>query len=230
MVARAFAKAGLRLDVELAYAHVGSQRDHPYIPVASWIQALDKANRLGHLVGCSTKELPEHLTSYWSKFKQIHGNHQVFEQQLPLDRCLPVYLHGDEGTTMKKDGALVISFQTALGRGTSKNKVGNVIGNNAEQKLNFIGHAYESRFLIVAALKEDYRNNPDVFQQFLKVAVDSLDDASRRGVLLQSGQLLYPIPVGHKGDWSYLVPCIEVGLSFSGFYLQNAGVVKRSGF
>ena len=218
MVARCFAKHGLRLDVQLSYAHVGRERDHPYIPVASWIQALDKTGRLGRLVGCSTTDLPKYLSSYWSRFKQLHPSHQVFEQQLPLDRCLPVYLHGDEGTTMKKDGALVVAFQSPLGRGTSKNKVGNVVGNN-EQKVNFVGHAFETRFLIVAGLKEDYRDNPDVLQQVLDVAVSSLDDASRRGVLLQSGQLLYPIPIGLKGDWSFL-DSWELVLTFSFWFLS----------
>ncbi|CAE7380456.1 unnamed protein product, partial [Symbiodinium microadriaticum] len=204
VVARAFAKAGLRLDVKLSYAHVGQYREHPYIPVSSWIQSLDQAGRLGKLVGCSMDDLPKVLSSYWANFKQVHPKHQVFDLQTPLDRCLPVYLHGDEGTTYKKDGALVLSFQSPLGRGTSKNKVGNVLGGN-KQFMNFIGHAFETRFLIVAGLKEDYRTCPDVYKQYLELATSSLDDACRNGVPLRSGQVLHPIPLGHKGDWSYMV-------------------------
>ena len=55
-------------------------------------------------------------------------------------------------------------------------------------------------------LKDDYRQDPDIFEQVLELAVMSLDHASRNGVRLQSGRLLFPIPVGHKGDWAYLVP------------------------
>ena len=209
MVARAFAKAGLRLDVKLSYAHIGQHREHPYIPVSSWIQTLDKAGRLSKLVGCSTDDWPKILGSYWDNFKQLHPTHQIFSLQVPLNRCLPVLLHGDEGTTYKKDGALVLSFQSSVGRGTSKNKVGDVAGDN-KQLLNFIGHAFQSRFLIVAGLKEHHRNSPDVYKQYLELATTSLDNACRQGVQLQSGQMLHPVPVGLKGDWSFLVPCAHV--------------------
>ena len=224
MVARAFAKSGLRLDVKLAYAHIGRHREHPYIPVSSWIQALDKAGRLGKLVGCSMDDLPTILESYWANFRQIHPTHQIFSLQIPLSRCFPVLLHGDEGTTYKKDGALVVSFQSPLGRGTSKNKVGNVVGDN-KQLLNFVGHAFQSRFLIVAGLKEDYRDSPDVYKQYLELATTSLDDACRKGVQLQSGQLLHPVPIGLKGDWSFLVPCAHVQLFcvFVRIYRKSTG-------
>lgn len=40
--------------------------------------------------------------------------------------------------------------------------------------------------------------------QLIELIVRSLDDASRQGVLLKNGERLFPIPVGHKGDWPYL--------------------------
>ena len=98
---------------------------------------------------------------------------------------------------MKKDGALVVAFQSPLGRGTSKNKVGNVVGNN-EQKVNFVGHAFETRFLIVAGLKEDYRDNPDVLQQVLDVAVSSLDDEVDEECCFNQASCYIPSPLGSK--------------------------------
>ena len=56
------------------------------------------------------------------------------------------------------------------------------------------------------SLQEDYRHAPQVFDEVLELAVTSLDYAARNGVMLLNGQRLFPIPIGHKGDWSYLAP------------------------
>ncbi|CAE7334637.1 unnamed protein product [Symbiodinium sp. CCMP2592] len=173
-------------------------------------------------------DLPKMLESYWDNFKQLHPTHQIFNLQVPLSRCLPVLLHGDEGTTYKRDGALVLSFQSPLGRGTSKNKVGNVAGDN-KQLLNFVGHAFQSRFLIVAGLKEDYRNNPDIYKQYLELATASLDDACRQGVQLQSGQMLHLVPVGLKGDWSFLAIMVYFLINYDSTPEGTSGPAVLSG-
>ena len=155
IVARAFAKHGLRFKVELAFGHVGRQRDFPYIPVSEWIRCLDKAGQLDRLVGCKG-DFSSSLRQYWDRFEKAHPSHQVFELAkaglVSLHQAVPVYLHGDEGTTLKKDGALVISFQSPLGKGTSSSKMGDLEG--GPHHLNFLGHAFETRFLIIAALKD----------------------------------------------------------------------------
>ena len=43
-----------------------------------------------------------------------------------------------------------------------------------------------------------------MYEEVIATAVRSLDDASRQGVVLRSGRRLFPIPLGQKGDWSYL--------------------------
>ena len=54
--------------------------------------------------------------------------------------------------------------------------------------------------------QEDYRTNAAVYDQILELAARSLDAACYQGVRLMSGQRLHAIPIGHKGDWAYLVP------------------------
>ena len=53
-------------------------------------------------------------------------------------------------------------------------------------------------------IKEDYRDDSTVMDELITVVVQSLDKASREGVLLTSGERVYPIPIGNKGDWPYL--------------------------
>ena len=93
-VARAFAKYGLRLDVTFASGHVGRDRNYPYIPVSSWIESLDRAGKLSELVGCRG-DFGNHLKGFWTKFQQVHGDHQFFQAGILWERALPIYLHGD---------------------------------------------------------------------------------------------------------------------------------------
>ena len=164
IVARCFAKHGLRLNVEMSYGCVGDYSRYPYIKPESFIKALDRAGKLDKFLGLgeqvrTIEAAGPSLTDFWNKFKLIHGTHQVFELaasgRVKLHQCVPVYLHGDEGTTYKKDGCLCMSMHCPLGRGTLSNKLGPVTdGVCTDPHLNFVGHAFETRFLLGALLKE----------------------------------------------------------------------------
>ena len=131
VVARVFGKHGLRLDVELSYGRVGSDRKFPYFKVQSIVKTLENRGQLYRLLGfgkqydtlskCATM-----LKAFWCKYRILHGSHQVFDfadsRGWKLSECLPVYLHGDEGTTYKKDGCLVLSFHSSIGIGTVSQK------------------------------------------------------------------------------------------------------------
>ena len=60
-------------------------------------------------------------------------------------------------------------------------------------------------------LQEDYRDyeNNEPYHQLLELVIASLDEASRKGVPLSSGERLHPIQIGNKGDWPYLVACTQ---------------------
>ena len=162
-MARVFARHGLRLDVPISTCRVGANCHFPYIKVESWIQTLDRLGKLHKLVGLGTdhqpfSEIEGSLLEFWNRFRLMHGQHQVFAEasrgSIQLNRAFPVYMHGDEGTTYKKDGCLCLSFHSPLGRGTSLNKMGPVEdGLQGEQHVNFVGHAFETRFLLGAMLK-----------------------------------------------------------------------------
>ena len=139
----------------------------PFMKVEAWIRSLDRAGKLDKLVGLQLPSrgdfnaLGPSLEDFWQKFRQIHGGHDVFrlaEQGLiPLKACVPVYLHGDEGTTYKRDGCLCISFHSPMGRGTLSNKVGDLLprdGLQDDPHTNYVGHSFETRFLLAACLRE----------------------------------------------------------------------------
>ena len=53
--------------------------------------------------------------------------------------------------------------------------------------------------------QDAYKDNPIVLDELLAHVVDDIDHCCRVGVRLKCGSQLHLIPLGNKGDWSYLV-------------------------
>lgn len=162
IVSRVFARHGLRLDPELSYGQVGHDPKHPYVKVESLIKTLEKVGKLHKLIGlgeaCDTlQKAGPGLAKFWESFRHSNSGHEVFNGILDLSCCVPVYLHGDEGTTYKRDGVFVMSLHTPLGRGTLSNKLGRWDDSSGDPHTNFAGHSFETRFLLGALLRESQR-------------------------------------------------------------------------
>ena len=146
---------------------VGRDLSYPYISVTSWIQTLDNQGKLQRFLGLgdtirTMATAAPSLEEFWSRYEYMHSGHEVFELaragKINLKECVPCYLHGDEGTTYKKDGCLCLSFHCPLGRGTVSNKLGPIADEVLDDPhMNFIGHAFETRFLLGAMLRVVWR-------------------------------------------------------------------------
>lgn len=100
------------------------------------------------------------LTQFWATYRHIFPNHQLWKDfdagtKTPC-RCIPLLLHGDEGTTVKKGGVLVLSLQGFFGFGTSKR-----CGEEDRQgslgegiRLNFLRAGMQTRILILVCRKD----------------------------------------------------------------------------
>ncbi|CAE7783426.1 unnamed protein product [Symbiodinium sp. CCMP2456] len=201
---RAAVRHGLRLDVPISFTTLGGFTQYPYIEVSSWIQTLDLKGKLHHLVSVGESAMPATLERFWTNFRTGHGSHQVFQSGVDLQNAIPVYLHGDEGTTYKKDGCLCIALQCPLGKGTRTTKLGDLadIGEDARQRLNYVGHSFETRFLLISAMKEEYRLQPEMYDEVIETAVRSLDNASRQGVVLRSRTPAYAGTLYRVQPWA----------------------------
>ena len=163
IVSRIFMKHALRFDVAVSTGKVGPFRDYPYITVEDIVMALDRAGKLHQFLGMgetvsTMAQAKPFLLEFWSRYEINHGGHQVYQRArdglLDLSLCVPVFLHGDEGTTYKKDGCFVMSVQPCTGLGTLSNKLGTVTAPSAtEARMNYAGHAFLTRFLLGAALR-----------------------------------------------------------------------------
>ena len=163
-MSRVFAKYGLRWDIEVSYGRVGGDERYPYCTVDSIIQGLDRVGRLHQIMGLGneidtmSKARPI-LEEHWRRYAVNYGDHQVFELarqgRIDLGCAVPCFLHGDEGTTFKKDGCLVLSLQASFGKGTLTQKLGDVASaGSGGMQMNFAGHAFQTRFLLGALLRD----------------------------------------------------------------------------
>ena len=139
---------------------MGSDQAYPFLKVGSWIETLDACGKLHRLTGLGEGQpftcFKTTLQEYWRKFEKLHPDHEVFTYARGdpsfFESALPVYVHGDEGTTYKKAGCLCLSFHCPFGKGTLSSKVGQIDG-HAGSDTNFKGHAFETRFLLGALLR-----------------------------------------------------------------------------
>ena len=128
--------------------------DFPWLKPSDFIKALHKTNDLSHLLGGkSWADSKEALVSFWQKYAGAYPNHQLWEHvrntNKDLSKCIPLFLHGDEGTSFKRQGILVLSMQGALGSGTSKSD-----SSQQTLPLNFLGSGLRTRLLICVCPKD----------------------------------------------------------------------------
>lgn len=138
----------------------------PWIRPSDFLRAMSRMNDLTHLLGGHTLTESKHLlTSFWEKYRKIFPKHQLWAEvdsgRKDVTKCIPLYLHGDEGVCYKKSGVLVLSFQGAIGFGTSKSKRAKEVEENYKAMaksegipLNFLRTGLQTRMLICVCPKE----------------------------------------------------------------------------
>ena len=165
--------------MEISFGTVGHDRKYPYIKAASVVKSLERHGKLSRLLGFEHLG-PEYnylaacgdlLEDFWRKYRPLHDTHEVFARAdagaIRLRNSVPVHLHGDEGTTYKKDGCLVLSIHTPLGAGTVSQKMGPVVANGRDAaRNNFAGNALETRFMLGALLKDSWKERRQGKQYF----------------------------------------------------------------
>lgn len=56
------------------------------------------------------------FSGFWTEFKTCSSGHPVYSSNLPLDHCVPYFLHGDEGRTLRSRAMMIESFQPVISR------------------------------------------------------------------------------------------------------------------
>lgn len=142
--------------VELTYEEGAPFKKFPWIRPTDLLKSMAKLNDISHLLG--GKQLHESadlLRDFWKKYRDLHPDHQLWEKRMDLSRCIPCLIHGDEGTTYKKNGPLVLSLQGMTGTGTSKRDMEkNYKAMGEGIPLNFLKTGMQTRLLMLVCPKD----------------------------------------------------------------------------
>lgn len=205
-----FMKSKLTIPVSLSALKCGLFHVH-FFSIGSWFHFL--MSDYSHvLLGGFNKEDSLStllLTSFWATYRTSHGDHWVFiEHAGNLQRCIPYFLHLDEGTGLRKSAVLVINLQACWGLDTADgfrkqhasttDRLDNDMARYMveAQTHNQRGSSLMSRFLYTLIPKKWYtKKNSFVFDKVLKnIAVES------RRLACEGIDGFHPICLGVKGD------------------------------
>ena len=192
---------GLQAAVKVSWLEIGLRRKHPCLHLQDMLKGLSDMDQVGEvfLHGHSFQEFQD----FWCLFKKHRPQHPVFLEHEPLqrlDKCIPLYLHTDEGTGQKKKALLVAQLQGVLGRGSSR-----------ADDLNFTGPTFLTRLLFTVMNARLYQRKKGPLYSLLEHWARNLSECFTSGVRVKiRGKIhrLYPIVFGAKGDW---VDLIKVG-------------------
>ena len=160
-MSKIFRRAGLSYPLELSFARVGKHEHYPWIRPTHFIKTMARCGDLGKFLGGkpSLKDAGPLLKEFWRRYKLAFPQHEVFTKEIPLERAVPLYLHGDEGQTYKKSGVLLVSFQGVIGFGSKRTPSSSAqiedeaFLEKAGIPVNFLKTGLQSRFLCGIAPK-----------------------------------------------------------------------------
>lgn len=115
--------------VELSYDIVGEHIRFPWIRPSNLIASMASTGDFSLLIGgLPTLHAAENaLCEFWTRYEAVFPAHGIFRRireskgQLSKSQLIPILVHGDEGTTYKRGGMLVIQFAGVIGSGSKKN-------------------------------------------------------------------------------------------------------------
>ena len=197
---KALVRHGLSCPAQIDSIDIGLENPHPMLRISSMLKVLALNDSLSTLWGSGDSDPTAVLAKFWRRFRAHQPSHQVFRQHAnELHRVLPLFLHADEGETLKNAGIMIVSWESPIGLGTSTQDAPTDMG------MNYLGSSFKTRFLISVLLKKLY----------LKQVKTSLDDLISEiaaelktlffdGLeLTHAGQCMHFFVgfIGLKGDW-----------------------------
>lgn len=158
-------------NVPISRATIGSLDDFPFLRPSDFMKTMCATNDFTRLLGDkSLADSRKTLSLFWSRYREHQPHHDVFTNKNHcLDRCVPMYVHGDEGQTYKKKAVLIISFQSALGTGGRHSPNEHPSGSSVSSAgipMNFLRNALQTRYLSAVCPKDCIYIIPPTFTTF----------------------------------------------------------------
>lgn len=204
------AKQGTILKVPISSLAIQGE-NISWICPKDWIQYIVDSGQWCHLAGLKFEErheAPNMWRQFWDKWEVLHPHFGFFERSpCRRDQTAAMWIHGDEGRTLKRSALMVTSIQSALGAGFRSERVlpmkhkhdGSLI-----QNINYEGLSFCTRFVSSVLPKRLYESNSTFFDDVMEATASSLSDLLEHGVQDRDGNRYYVCILGIKGDLPYL--------------------------
>ena len=142
---------------------------------------------------------------FWRQYEVLNPDFGLFyKESFDPSTTIGLYIHGDEGRTLKRNALMVTSIQSVVGSGFNAKRLKRP---REDQKLqvNFAGHTFMTRLVVSALPKQQYQSDPDVFHTTMDVFAQHLLDLLETGLADPITGVIYKFCVlGIKGDMPYL--------------------------
>ena len=217
---RLFRREGLCLPIQPSSMDISGE-NIKYISLSTWNSFL--LTEYPHfMLGGFSRDDPTSrilLRTFWENYKANFPDHGIFElhEDGDLGRCVPYYLHIDEGVGLRRSAVLVIAMQCVFGRETAERfrKTQSHVTTHSQQEIddhmatsqhhNAKGSTYLTRFLYTVLPKKSYSNKKsNVYWGVLDHLAKEIISLMGRGITVE-GQRFFPICLGLKGDQPALI-------------------------
>ena len=120
-------RSGACVDIELGFVQVTCRKRRPKIqeidihwpivPMRGWCKYLFE-HEPGLLLGGHSRGMSaawmRMFSEFWSKYRAIKPDHELYSSNKPLGQCIPFMTHGDEGVSHRRVPFLVESWQPVI--------------------------------------------------------------------------------------------------------------------
>jgi len=207
-VQRTLKKQKSKLDIPVSSV-TSSGCKVPWISPESWLRFIVTKGLWPMMAGCDVHDYDgaaRNWLQFWKTYQQIHPDFELFHMEnVDLSRTAAWLIHGDEGRTLKRNGLMVTSVQSALGRGFDEKRVHGQNADSAKLRVNFAGHSFTTRYVVNTMPKTAYESNPGIFHETMGHISASLNRCLREGFEdVSRGEKFHVVVLGVKGDAPYL--------------------------
>lgn len=192
---------GLAAEIPLSFVDVGLKETHPILSIKDTIQCLDDAGKLDILFQGNGEA---QFKGFWLNWERLQPQHPIFVAHRGREgHCIPISIHCDEGTSLKKRQIMIVQLQGTMGKGTRKRK-----STEDVPGCNMIGNSIVTRILWSVMLARVYggkRKNKPLLKMISHLSME-LSEAFHQGIQLKQHHLgrIYLVPISMKGDWPAL--------------------------
>ena len=185
--------------------------DIPWIAPRDWFQFVMECGLWRMFAGLRVEQKhlePQTWKKFWKQYQVLHPDFPLFSEEwshVDPSRCVGVYIHGDEGRTLKKSGWMVVTMQSALGRGFDQKRLKRDVSGVLKPQVNFAGNTYTTRMVGFCMPKTIYDKVPAVFDEAMRIYGENLRDLLDHGLVHpDTKERHWVVCLGVKGDWPFL--------------------------